>query len=143
MTVSPLSIRRHFDAWTPALACVALALSVSPAAAEQLANVLTRASSGPLRCEIQRNDKDGVVELIGVAEGVRPLAGHSSFVLTKSGSSSSSNINQGQRFSIKTGEQAVVGRATVNLAPGSRVAIDLRLQSDDGLECHAQASWER
>lgn len=84
-----------------------------------------------------------MVELIGIAEGARSLAGHSSFVLTKSGSSGSSNIDQGDRFSVKTGEQAVVGRATINLDPGGRVAVDLRLESDDGIECHAQASWER
>jgi hypothetical protein len=143
VTVSALFLRGRFEAWTPALACVAFAFLVRPVAAEQGANILAQASSGPLRCEIQRNDKDSMVELTGIAEGARPLAGHSSFVVTKSGSSGSSNVNQGQHFSVKTDEQAIVGRATINLDSGGRVAVDLRLQSDDGIECHTQASLER
>ena len=143
MTPSPLSIRRHLDARTLALAGATLALLVPPVAAETSAKILTEAISGPLRCEIQRNDKGGIVELIGIAESARSLAGHSSFVLTKSGSSGSSNINQGQHFSVKRDERAVVGRTTTNLDAGSRIVVDLRLQSDDGIECHAQASWER
>jgi hypothetical protein len=126
-----------------ALACIPLTLLIHPAAAEQGAKILAQGSSGPLRCEIQRKDRDGMVELIGVAAGARALAGHSSFVLTKSGSTGSSNLNQGQPFSVKTDEQVVVGRATINLDPGGRIAVDLRLQSDDGVECHVRASLER
>jgi hypothetical protein len=150
MTVSPLSIRKHRDAWTPALACAALALLVSPAAAEpsaalpaQASSILAQASSGPLHCEIHRTGKGNMIELTGIAGGTRPIAGASTFVVTKSGSSGSSNMNQGQHFSIEVDEPTVVGRATINLDPGGHIAVDLKLQSDDGIECHAQASLER
>jgi len=102
-----------------------------------------QASSGPLHCEIQRTDKGDMVEFTGIAGSTRPIVGESSFVVTKSGPSGSSNMNQGQHFSVKADQQTVVGRATMNVDSGGHIAVDLRLQTDDGIECRAQASFER
>lgn len=78
------STHRRF-AGAGGLACALVAALAQPLGAEQDANVLAQASSGPLRCEIRKDDKGDSVELIGLAASTRAIAGSAQLNLAKSG----------------------------------------------------------
>jgi hypothetical protein len=133
----------------PALGVSAAALSVCciQALAEDQAmtvpaTVLAHASSGPLQCEIRKKEIDGAVELTGVIESSRALAGNFRFTVTKSGPSGSSNINQGQKFDLAAGKESLVGQVRINRERDAHVAIELFVGSNDGLECQVKTSLE-
>ena len=119
----------------------------APAVKVQIINVpavdtIAQASSGPLQCQIRRNESSIGVELIGVVSSARAIAGRASFAILKSGTAGTSNIRQGNHFAIDAGKEAIVGRATIGLEPGAVITVDLSLISDDGLECRVAAPLE-
>ncbi len=141
MSVSQSPIR---FAWQPASIGLTLTLIATPLAAKPAsADVLARAVSGPLRCEIQKSQSGDIVKLIGLAAGTQPVGGTSRFVMIKSGTSGSSNMTQSQHFALKAQQQAIVAEATTNLDPGGRIALDFGLKTDSGLTCNVRASLER
>ena len=135
-----LSPRRRF-AESGALASALVTIFAQPLPA-QSANVLAQASSGPLRCEIQKEEKGDVVELIGVAASAQSIVGSAQLNLAKSGPSGVSSSDQSQDFNLRADQELVVGRATVNLRFGGHVAVDLHLWAG-GRECRAQAKFDR
>lgn len=102
--------------------------------------VLAHASSGPLQCEIRKNDMGNSVELTGVIVSSRAVAGSFRFTVAKSGPSGSSNINQGNRFDLSADKESHVGQVAINLDHEANAIIELFVRSDDGLECLAKAS---
>jgi hypothetical protein len=136
-----LSPHRGF-AKSNALACAFVAVLAQPLPAGTGANVLAQASSGPLRCEIQKDDKGDMVELIGAAASTRPIAGSAQLNLAKSGPSGVSSSDQSQDFNLQADQLTIVGRATTNLRFGGHVVVDLHLWAN-GLECRAQAAFDR
>jgi hypothetical protein len=111
-------------------------------AEEQGMVVLAQASSGPLRCEIRKNQAGGAVELTGIIGSSRAVAGSFRFTVTKSGASGSSNIHQANKFDLAAGQETQVGAVKINLDRGAHGAIELVVTSDDGLECRAGAALE-
>jgi hypothetical protein len=134
--------RRH----APGVALAALlSLSIFQAGAgeqgagEQAMNILATSVSGPLRCEIRKDDASGVVALTGVVVGALRSTGNFRFAAMKSGSAGASNIVQSDHFDVDANKEAVVGRIRIALERGARLALDLAVRSDDGLECRATA----
>ncbi len=128
-----------------ALALSLLALFTSGGAAfakDQDMTVLARASSGPISCEIRRNNAGALVELTGVISSSRAIAGNFRFTITKSGPSGSSNIQQANKFSVAADNELQVGHLSINIYGNARIAIRLFASSDDGIECQAEASLE-
>jgi hypothetical protein len=125
-----------------ALACAFVMALAQPLPAEEGANVLAHAASGPLRCEIQKEEKGDTVELIGVAASSQAIAGSAQLNLAKSGPSGVSSSDQSEDFKLQADQQTIVGRATTNLRFGGHVAVDLHLWAN-GLECRAQAAFDR
>ncbi len=105
--------------------------------------VLAHASSGPLQCEIHKTATGNSVELTGIVTSSSAIAGNFRFLVTKSGPSGSSNINQGNKFELAAGSQTHVGRVTINLEPDARAVVELIATSNDGIECRAKAPLER
>ncbi len=71
-----------------AASAISLSFFCIPAFAEdQDMTVLAQASSGPLRCEIRKNETGGSVELTGLIIGSRAVAGKVRFKIVKSGPS--------------------------------------------------------
>jgi hypothetical protein len=136
-----LSPHRRF-AKRIALASAFVTILAQPLSAGEGTNVLAQSSSGPLSCEIRKDDKGDAIELIGVAASTRPIAGSAQLNLAKSGPSGVSSSDQSQDFKLQADEQAIVGRATTNLRLGGHVAVDLHLWAN-GLECRAQATFDR
>ena len=105
-------------------------------------NVLARATSGPLQCEIRQNENNGSIELTGVITSSRALAGNFRFTVAKSGASGSSNVHQGNKFDLAAGQQRQIGQVTINRERDAHVAVELFVGSNDGLECRAAASLQ-
>ncbi len=105
--------------------------------------VLAQASSGPLRCEIRESKTEGAVQLTGIVSSSVALSGRFQFSIVKSGTSGSSNINQGNPFAAEAGKEIYVGLVTINLGNDDRATIELSVSSDNGVECHANASIGR
>jgi hypothetical protein len=105
--------------------------------------VLAHASSGPLRCEIRDSKTEGTVQLTGIVSSSVALSGRFQFAIVKSGTSGSSNINQGNPFSVEAGKEIHVGHVTINLGNDDRATIELSVSSGDGVECRANASIGR
>ncbi|MEI9925848.1 MAG: curli-like amyloid fiber formation chaperone CsgH [Bradyrhizobium sp.] len=105
--------------------------------------VLAQASSGPLRCEIRESKTEGAVQLTGIVSSSVALSGRFQFSIVKSGTSGSSNINQGNPFAAEAGKEIYVGHVTINLGNDDRATIELSVSSDNGVECHANASIGR
>jgi hypothetical protein len=104
--------------------------------------ILAHAASGPVQCEIRRNDSANAVELIGIVISDRAIAGHANFTILKSGTAGTSNIRQGNHFAVDAGKEAVVGQAKIGLEQGARISVELSVKSDDGLECRVMAPLE-
>ena len=120
-----------------------LASCIHSFAEDQTMTVLAQASSGPLQCEIQKIDKGSSVELTGVITSSVAIAGNFRFLVTKSGPSGSSNINQGNKFDLAAGAQTHVGNVTINIERDAHVVVELLATSNDGIECSAKAPLER
>jgi hypothetical protein len=105
--------------------------------------VIAHASSGPLNCEIRKSETEGTVQLTGVVSSSVALSGRFQFAIVKSGSSGSSNVNQGNPFAVEAGKEIHVGHVTINLGNDDKATIELSVSSSDGVECRANASIRR
>lgn len=112
-------------------------------AEDQSVTILAHASSGPLQCEIRRIDAGHSVGLTGTITSSLAIAGNFRFMVTKSGPSGSSNINQGNKFELTAGSQTDVGHVTINLEHDAHAIVELVATSNDGIECRAKAPLER
>jgi hypothetical protein len=111
-------------------------------AEDQNMTVLAHASSGPLQCEIRKNETGTTVELTGIIASSAAVAGNFRFAVMKSGPSGSSNINQANKFDLAAGQETQIGQVKINLDRNIRVVIEFSAASNDGVECRVQASLE-
>lgn len=118
------------------------AFQSSSFAEDQDMSVIARGSSGPLACEIRKAGTGESVELTGVVSSSAALTGNARFVLTKSGPSGTSNINQGNAFDLAAGAEVHVSHVTINLRHGDQAAVEFVATSSDGVACHATANLE-
>ncbi len=125
------------------LAATALLNCTNTYAEDQSVTVLAHAASGPLQCEIRKTGAGNSVELTGTITSSAAVAGNFRFLVTKSGPSGSSNINQGNKFDLAAGSQTHVGRVTINLESDAHAVVELIATSNDGIECRAKAPLER
>ena len=105
-------------------------------------SVIAHASSGPLKCEIRKTGSEGSVHLTGVLSSLANVAGNARFMLTKSGPSGSSNINQGNAFNLAAGAETHISNVTINLRHGDHAVVELIATSGSDIACHAQAHLE-
>jgi len=105
-------------------------------------SVVAHASAGPLECEIRKTGNDGSVQLTGVVSSTAEVAGNFRFLLTKSGPSGTSNVNQGNSFNLAAGAQAHVSHVTINLRHDDHAVVELSATSNDGIVCRATATLE-
>ncbi len=115
---------------------------ISVVAGDQDMSVIAQASSGPIRCEIRKTGGDTSVHLTGVIFSSTPITGNARFVLTKSGPSGSSNINQGNDFNLAAGSETHVSKVTINLRHGDHAVVELIATFGSNIACHAQALVE-
>jgi hypothetical protein len=134
--------RRQRVAAALAGAAALSACCVSAFARDQAMDVLARATSGPLQCEIRKNESNGEVELSGVITSSRALSGHFRFTVTKSGPSGSSNVHQGNNFDLTADQERQIGQVTINRDRDAHVAVELFVGSDQGLECLIAATLQ-
>lgn len=134
---------RSFVATLATLTVGALLNCTHAYAEDQNVTVLAHASSGPLQCEIHKTDVGNSVELTGTIASSTAISGNFRLLVTKSGPSGSSNINQGNKFDLAAGSQTHVGHVTINLEPDAHVTVELLATSSDGIECRAQAPLKR
>ncbi len=111
-------------------------------AEDQDMNVIARASSGPLACEIRKVAAGDAVQLTGVVSSSSALSGKVRFLLMKSGPSGNSNISQGNSFDLAAGAEDHVSHVTINLQPKDRAVIEFVATSKDGAACRATANLE-
>ncbi len=105
-------------------------------------NVIAHGSSGPLTCEIRKTGSEGSVRLTGVVSSSKAVTANARFLLTKSGPSGTSNINQGSDFNLAAGAETHVSNVTINLRHGDHAVVELHATSADGIACHAEALLE-
>ncbi|WP_424629001.1 curli-like amyloid fiber formation chaperone CsgH [Bradyrhizobium sp. SYSU BS000235] len=141
--------QRHGGIWRSLVATLltlmagALLTCTNSYAEDSTVTVLAHASSGPLQCEIRRTDAGHSVGLTGTITSSTAVAGKFRFMVTKSGPSGSSNINQGNNFELTAGSQTDVGHVTINLEDNAKAVVELVATSNDGIECRAKAPLER
>ena len=109
-------------------------------AKDQNMNVIARASSGPLVCEIRRAGTGESVQLSGVLSSTSVAAGTFRFLLKKTGPSGNSNVNQGNAFKLAAGGEVHVGNMTINLRPDDQATVELSATSKDGVVCRVTAA---
>jgi hypothetical protein len=119
-----------------------LTLPPSSFAEDQDMSVIARASAGPLACEIRRVSAGASVQLTGVVSGSAAVSGNARLLLTKSGPSGTSNVNQDNAFDLAAGAELHVSHVTINLQHGDHATVELVATSKDGLACRATASLE-
>lgn len=119
-----------------------LACPSSSFAEDQTMSVIARASAGPLACEIRKTSVGDQVQLTGVVSSSAAVTGNARFVLTKSGPSGASNVNQGNAFDLAAGAEIHVSHVTINLRHGDHATVEFVATSNDGLACHATANLE-
>lgn len=140
---------RHRGAWRGLVATLltltagALLAGTNSYAEDSTVTVLAQASSGPLQCEIRKSSSGNSVELTGTITSSAAVAGNFRFLVTKSGPSGSSNINQGNKFDLTAGSQTDVGHVTINLESDAHAVVELVATSNDGIECRAKAPLQR
>jgi len=105
-------------------------------------DVIARAASGPLACEIRKAVIGEAVQLTGVVSSSVALSGQARFLLSKSGPSGASNINQGNAFDLVGGTETYVSHVTLNLRHEDRIVIEFIATPKDGVDCHATANLE-
>jgi hypothetical protein len=101
--------------------------------------VMARASSGALTCEIRKDESNGAAALSGFIASSTDTAGSFRFLVVKSGSSGSSNVDQGQNFTLAAGKDMRAGQVTMNLEAGAQITVELTATAGDGAACHAKA----
>ena len=111
-------------------------------AGDQDMNVIARASSGPLACEIRKVDVGEAVQLTGVVSSSSALSGQVRFLLVKSGPSGNSNINQGNSFDLAAGAEDHVSHVTISLRHLDHAVVEFVATSKDGVACRAMANLE-
>lgn len=116
-----------------------LTLQPSSFARDQDMSVIARASSGPLACEIRKVSVGESVQLTGVLSSSAAVTGNARFLLTKSGPSGTSNINQGNAFDLAAGAEMHVSHVTINLGSDDHALVEFIATSSDGILCHATA----
>jgi hypothetical protein len=116
-----------------------LTLQPSSFARDQDMTVIARASSGPLACEIRKVSVGESVQLTGVVSSSAAVTGNARFVLTKSGPSGTSNVNQGNAFDLAAGAEMHVSHVTINLGLEDHALVEFVATSSDGILCHATA----
>lgn len=127
------------------IATIALSLSfVSAIGASSLAgnqemSVIAHAASGPISCEILKSDLGNSVHLTGVISSSEAIGGNFRFLVTKSGPSGTSNINQGNGLNLVAGAEARVSNVTINLRHGDRATVELIVTGGGGIACRAHA----
>ena len=119
-----------------------LTFQASSFAEDQDMSVIARASAGPLACEIRKVSAGGSVQLTGVVSSSAAVAGNARFVLTKSGPSGTSNVNQGNAFDLAAGAEVHVSHVTINLGHNDHATVEFVATSNDGIACHATANLE-
>jgi hypothetical protein len=117
-----------------------LTLQPSCFARDQDMSVIARASSGPLACEIRKVSVGESVQLTGVVSSSAAVTGNARFLLTKSGPSGTSNINQGSAFDLAAGAEMHVSHVTINLGREDHALVEFVATSGDGISCHATAN---
>jgi hypothetical protein len=117
-----------------------LTLQPSSFARDQDMSVIARASSGPLACEIRKVSVGEAVQLTGVVSSSAAVTGNARFLLTKSGPSGTSNINQGNAFDLAAGAEMHVSHVTINLGREDHALVEFVATSSDGILCHATAN---
>jgi hypothetical protein len=117
-----------------------LTLQPSSFARDQDMSVIARASSGPLACEIRKVSVGGSVQLTGVLSSSAAVTGNARFLLTKSGPSGTSNVNQGNAFDLAAGAEMHVSHVTINLEREDHALVEFVVTSSDGILCHATAN---
>jgi hypothetical protein len=106
---------------------------------DQDMSVIARASSGPLACEIRKVGVGESVQLTGVVSSSAAVTGNARFLLTKSGPSGTSNVNQGNAFDLAAGAEMHVSHVTINLGREDHALVEFVATSSDGILCHATA----
>jgi hypothetical protein len=138
-------IRIHLERLLPAiiLSIGALPVIEAPSFAEDKnMSVIAHAAAGPISCEIRKADLGNSVHLTGVISSSAAIGGNFRFLVTKSGPSGTSNINQGNNFKLVAGAEAHVSNVTINLGHGDHAIVELLAMSGGGITCHAQANLE-
>lgn len=123
----------RFGRYGFALAAVGAGLAAAAASGTDSAE-----AGGGLTCEIRASKSGSGVELTGVVRASQATSGSYRFSVAQSGSGGSSDIDQGGDFSLKAGEQQVVGE--ISLGKGS---FDARLKvssSAGGTSCARHTS---
>lgn len=105
-------------------------------------SVIAHASSGPIECEIRKTGMGESVQLTGVVSSSAAVSGSFRFLLTKSGPSGTSNVNQGNSFNLAAGAEAHVSHVTINLRHDDNAVVELLATSTDGVACHAKATLD-
>jgi hypothetical protein len=77
--------------------------------------------------------------LTGVVSSSAAVTGNVRFLLTKSGPSGTSNINQGNAFDLAAGAEMHVSHVTINLGSDDHALVEFIATSSDGILCHATA----
>lgn len=106
-----------------ALAPFAIAGSIAAAAT---ANGITAAPDG-VACQISATPMPAGVELTTYASAQAPVSGSYHFVVSKSGSGGSSDIDQGGDFNARPGKQALLGVVDLNVDAGTHYFAKLTL----------------
>jgi hypothetical protein len=133
----------EYGRWLVIALAVAVPAGQTPSFAEDRdVDVIARASSGPLICEIRKVGREGSMHLTGIISSSAAVSGNARFLLTKSGPSGTSNINQGNDFTLAAGADTHVSNVTINLRHGDHAVVELLVTSGGGIACHAQALLE-
>lgn len=119
----------------------AVSAGCAPSFAEdKTMTILAHGTSGTLECEIRESKVANSVELAGFIKSSQAVAGRFHFTVTKSGTSGSSNVRQGNKFELAADKEGRVGQVTMNLEADANAVIELIVESDSGPECRARAS---
>jgi hypothetical protein len=119
-----------------------LAFQRGSMAAEPDMSVIARASSGPLSCEIRKAAAGDAIQLTGVVSSSVASTGQVRFLLTKSGKSGNSNINQSNAFELAAGAESHVSHVTINLQHEDHAVVEFVATAKDGATCRATANLE-
>jgi hypothetical protein len=106
---------------------------------DQDMSVIARASAGPLACEIRKASVGESVQLTSVVSSSAAVTGNARFLLTKSGPSGTSNINQGNAFDLAAGAEMHISHVAINLVREDHALVEFIATSSDGIVCHATA----
>jgi hypothetical protein len=71
------------------------------------------------------------VTIVGRALALEPISGQYALVVGRSGKGGTSTSRQGGAFSVAAGENAVLSRTSINIAPAEVVTIELKLFVDN------------